>query len=187
VDVLAAGFHTPAVNRGAGFGRRLAAGILDWTLCGVAGLALLYLGLAGIVLAPVLVVAYFTASWARWSRTLGLAAVDLMLARRPGVGRAIGRGVLAAVSGAAGFVVFTFFVFSDEPTGGYSTAETALGDSALGVAAAAALGHLWALVDTRGQSVQDKLFGLLTVPAHAGAGARRDGAPSTPPAPGPRG
>src|SRR5688572_1031758 len=132
--------HTRAMLGAANFGRRIGGGILDWTLSGVAALFLLSLGLAGVVLAVVLVVAYFTVAWAVWSRTLGLAAVELTLARRPGVPRALARAVLAAASGAAAFVVFTFFVFSDEPTGGNSTGERALAYCALGVAAAAGLG-----------------------------------------------
>jgi hypothetical protein len=57
----------------------------------------------------------------------------------------------------------TFFGLADEPIGGYSNTDLVLAGSALAIIGLAALGHAWALLDSRKRAIQDKLFRLAVV------------------------
>jgi uncharacterized RDD family membrane protein YckC len=163
----------------ASFGRRLAAGALDWTIClalyTVVGLVTAAiagadgdttLGLAifiGFVSAPV--VAYFAYFWTRSGATPGMRAVGIRVENetgtQPSPRRALLRALAALVSGASVFVIL-YTALSDRPEGGYSAATLTVFVVALVLAALSLVGHLWLLVDRR-QTWQDRLFRLVVV------------------------
>jgi uncharacterized RDD family membrane protein YckC len=151
------------------FWRRLAAGVLDWTLCSAAWLFLLSrAGYLGLILGCGLVITYFAVFWSARAATPGMRALRLGLERQPRAGRAFARALLACITAISTLAAFSFFIFSDKPNSGYSGADLAVGYAALALTAVAACGHLWALVDHRGQSWQDKLFRLTTLTAKPG-------------------
>jgi uncharacterized RDD family membrane protein YckC len=157
-------------HRVAGFWRRLGAGLIDWSISfgvwfGVIVTALLggdsgsdlwsVVSYAAILLLPLL---YFGLGWARTGQTVGLRANDLRVVststgERPGLPRALLRALVA---------VFTFIAVVVPLVAGFgdsSEAAAVIGVTAT-FAAVALAGHLWALVDRHGQSLQDRLFGL---------------------------
>jgi uncharacterized RDD family membrane protein YckC len=161
-------------QRAAGFWLRLVAGVIDWSIV-VAGVwvAVIVAGVLGadedgglwralswwlILLLPLL---YFGLTWARRSQTLGLRATDLQVVststwQPPSLRRALLRSLVA---------VLTFVAFWVPPVAAFSDSSAAA--VVIGVAltfvALALVGHLWALVDRRGLSLQDRLFGLAVV------------------------
>jgi uncharacterized RDD family membrane protein YckC len=163
----------------ASFGRRLAAGTLDWVICWVlfTVIGLLTSAIVGadddatsglvafIALASAPVVAYFAYFWAQTGATPGMRAVGIHLeseaGSQPTPRQALLRALAALVSAASVFVILNT-AFSDRPEGGYSTATLAVFVVALALAAVSLLGHLWLLVDGR-RTWQDKLFRLVVV------------------------
>jgi uncharacterized RDD family membrane protein YckC len=159
-------------RRVAGFWPRLGAGLVDWLVV----FAVLWLGvIAGALLEPdggdpqlalsygtllVLPLLYFGLTWARSGQTLGLRATDLRLVSTstmepPSRARALLRALVGVLTFAAcWFALVTGF--GDE----VGSTAVAVGGVALAFALLAFVGHLWALVDRRGQSLQDRLFGL---------------------------
>jgi uncharacterized RDD family membrane protein YckC len=158
-------------RRAAGFWRRLGAGLIDWSISFAAlwlavvvgavfgadsgGDLRLGLSYAAILLLPLL---YFGLGWARTGQTVGLQASNLRVVststgERPGLPRALLRSLVA---------VFTFIAVVVPLVAGFgdsSEAAAVIGVAAT-FAAVALAGHLWALVDRHGQSLQDRLFGL---------------------------
>jgi RDD family len=109
-------------------------------------------------------IAYLTLGW-RSGQTLGMRALDVHVrvaetGGLPGLGRALGRGVLAVVFALA-LLDADVALRGRPPLGGFSELEQAVLDAAVVVAAVALLGKLWALVDSARQSVWDRLFGLV--------------------------
>jgi uncharacterized RDD family membrane protein YckC len=158
-------------RRFAAFWLRLVAGVIDWSIVfaglwlvviltaflggeGVSGLWLAFsYGL--ILLVPLL---YFGLTWARSGQTLGLRATDLQLVSTsawepPSRPRALLRALVA---------VLTFVACWLPPVAafGESSEATAVLGVALTFVVLALVGHLWALVDRQGQSLQDHMFGL---------------------------
>jgi uncharacterized RDD family membrane protein YckC len=160
----------------AGFWPRLGAGLVDWfVVLGAMWLAIvvaavlgadawgdpaLALSYAVVLLLPLL---YFGFAWARSGQTLGLRATDLRLVsastgEQPSRPRALLRASVAVV---------TFIAWLLPLVAGFGDASglAALVGVGVTVAVLALVGHLWALLDPRGQSLQDRLFGLAVVPA----------------------
>jgi uncharacterized RDD family membrane protein YckC len=161
---------------GAGFWQRLGAGLIDWLIV-FAGLWLAVIlgavlgadggGPVGRVLSYGLIfvfpLLYFGLSWARSGRTLGLRATDLQLVSTttgepPTRPRALLRALVA---------VLTFIAVWLPPVAAFGDAPQSRVVAIIGVALAwvalALVGHFWALVDPRGRSLQDRLFGLAVV------------------------
>jgi uncharacterized RDD family membrane protein YckC len=159
----------------AGFWPRLGAGLIDWfvalgamwltvivgAVLGADGWGDLGLGLwyALVLLLPLL---YLGLAWAARGQTLGLRATNLRLVststwEQPSRPRALLRALIA---------VLTFIAWLVPLVAGFGDASglAALVGVALTVAVLALVGHLWALLDPRGQSLQDRLFGLAVVP-----------------------
>jgi uncharacterized RDD family membrane protein YckC len=155
----------------AGFWPRLGAGAIDWLIV-IAALWLTFivgavLGLDGggglplalfYVLLPPLPLLYFGLTWTRGGQTAGLRSTDLQLVSTatgepPSRPRALLRALVAVLTFAACWLP-PVAAFGDS-----SEASAVIGVSLL-LVALALVGHLWALVDRRGQSIQDRLFGL---------------------------
>jgi uncharacterized RDD family membrane protein YckC len=155
----------------AGFWPRLGAGAIDWlivigalwlgfivgALLGADGGGVLPLVLSYVLLL-LLPVLYFGLTWARGGQTVGLRSTDLQLVspvtgEPPSRPRALLRALVA---------VLTFVACWLPPVAAFgdsSGAPAVIGVS-LALVALALVGHLWALVDRRGQSIQDRVFGL---------------------------
>ncbi len=104
---------------------------------------------------------YFGLTWARSGQTLGLRATGLKLVSTstgepPSRPRALLRALVAVLTFVASIVPIVA-AFGD------SSQAVAVIIVTLAVAGLALVGHLWALVDPRGQSLQDRLFGLTVV------------------------
>ena len=113
------------------------------------------LSYTAILLLPLL---YFGLSWARTGQTVGLRANDLEVVststgERPGLARALVRAVVAILT----FVALWLSIVAG--FGDSSEAAAVIG-VAVTFAVVALAGHLWALVDRHGQTLQDRLFGL---------------------------
>jgi uncharacterized RDD family membrane protein YckC len=158
-------------RRFARFWLRLVAGVIDWSIV-FAGLwlAVILTALLGgdggsglwpvfsygsILLVPLL---YFGLTWARSGQTLGLRATDLQLVSTsawepPSRPRALLRALVA---------VLTFVACWLPPVAAFgdSSEAAAVIGVAVTLAVLALAGHLWALVDRHGQTLQDRLFGL---------------------------
>jgi uncharacterized RDD family membrane protein YckC len=107
-------------------------------------------------------VLYFGLSWARSGQTIGLRTIDLQLVSTstwepPGRPRALLRAVVAVLTFVALWLPLVA-AFGDA-----STAQRAIIGVSLGFVVLALIGHLWALVDRRGHSFQDRMFGLAVV------------------------
>jgi hypothetical protein len=170
--------------------RRVGAGAIDWLICGVIfviasivagvfeavgavsftagdlrgipGSALITVSQV-IVAAPV--VAYFAYYWTTGA-TLGMRALDFELTREetgrpPGWRRTVPRGALAFVLALA--VDNVYLVLAGEPLGEYSTAERIAITVSVVLVALLLVAKAWMLVDGRGRSLLDRLFGLVYV------------------------
>jgi|Tabmets5t2r1_1033131.scaffolds.fasta_scaffold29331_2 uncharacterized RDD family membrane protein YckC len=154
----------------AGFWPRLGAGAIDWLVVigalWIAFIAGAILGADGgdvplavlYVLLLLLPLLYFGLAWARDGRTLGLRSTDLQLVATatgepPSRQRALLRALVA---------VLTFVACWLPPVAAFGdgSAASAVIGASLALVALAFVGHVWALVDRRGQSIQDRLFGL---------------------------
>jgi uncharacterized RDD family membrane protein YckC len=183
-------------GRSAGrFGPRLAAGVLDWAICGALSYVIvLFVGalsgggdstigaVAVASLASLVIVGYFAYFWVRRGATPGMRAARVRVVgedgERLGVGRAVLRAAAALVSAASAFVVLVTF-FSDRPEGGYSSATIVLVITALTLGTISLLGHLWLLRDRR--TWHDMLFGLVVLPVEPTAGTPAASASLPPP------
>jgi uncharacterized RDD family membrane protein YckC len=178
-------------QRSAPFGKRLAAFVLDgavavgviyavfvvtaavWRAFGLeietTAYFVTWLGLAALI-----VLAYFTAGYAR-GRTLGLRVCNLRMTCLPGdqppsLPRALARALESVASLAATLTVL-LYAFADEPLDSYG-----LGDAiAVGVATVVFLvmlaGNVWMLRDPRALSLQDRLTGMALIVVPKGAQA----------------
>jgi uncharacterized RDD family membrane protein YckC len=160
-------------RRWAGFRTRLAAGFVDWLIVLAAiwlavivtsildpdhsrnaSLALSY---AVVLLLPLL---YFGLGWAVRGQTIGLRTNDLRVVststwERPSLPRALLRALVAVLT----FIACWLPLVAGFADGLASRAATIV-SIGLALVVLALAGHLWALVDRRGQSLQDRLFGL---------------------------
>jgi uncharacterized RDD family membrane protein YckC len=155
----------------AGFWPRLGAGTIDWLIV-IAALWLTFvvgaiLGVDGgddlptvlfYVLLLLLPLLYFGLTWARGGQTLGLRSTDLQLVSTatgepPSRPRALLRALVAVLTFVACWLP-AVAAFGD------SSEFSAVIGVSLAVVVLALVGHVWALVDRRGQSIQDRLFGL---------------------------
>jgi RDD family len=169
--------------------RRALAGAIDWTVCAViylivsipAGMVQIVggwaivegggtLGRVLVVSSQVLVAAAVVAYLAlglRTGQTLGMRAIEVHArvadsGRPPGLARSVARSLLGVLFALA--VVNAYFGLRGEaPIGGLSDVEELVFDVALVVASVAILGKLWALVDAEGQTLWDRLFGLIVL------------------------
>jgi uncharacterized RDD family membrane protein YckC len=162
----------------AGFWPRLGAGVIDWLIViGALWLAVIVgagLGVDGggdmplllsYVLLLLLPLLYFGLTWARGGQTVGLRSTDLQLVSTvtgepPSRPRSLLRALVA---------VLTFVACWLPPVAAFgdsSEAAAVIGVS-LALVALALVGHLWALVDRRGQSIQDRVFGLAVLARRA--------------------
>jgi hypothetical protein len=169
--------------------RRALAGAIDWTVCAVvylivsipAGMVQILgswavvegggtFGRVLVVLSQVLIAAAVVAYLALglWTgQTLGMRAVEVHTrvsgtGLPPGPARSVARALLGVVFALA--VVNAYFgLRGDAPVQGLSDVEEMVFDVALVVASVAILGKLWALVDSEGQTVWDRLFGLVAL------------------------
>jgi len=159
----------------AGFSRRLAAGLIDWLIVLAAlwlttviravlgedgGTWSAVLTVASVVLVPLL---YFGLLWTRNGQTYGMRAAEIRMIstdtwEAPNPPRALLRALVAVLTFTACWLPL-MLAFSDE-SGSAANAVIAAG---LAFAAVALIGHLLALRDPSGQSVQDRLFGLAVV------------------------
>jgi uncharacterized RDD family membrane protein YckC len=176
--------------RAAGFWPRLWAGVIDWTIVFVGvWLAAIVAAILGadedgwvgrswwsILFLPLL---YFGLTWARSGQTLGLRAIDLRMIststwQTPPLARALLRALVAAL---------TFTAFWVPPVAAFGDSSTAavVTGVALTFVALAFIGHLWALVDRRGLSLQDRLFGLAVVRSISAAQASEAGSTASAP------
>jgi uncharacterized RDD family membrane protein YckC len=154
-------------------GGRFAAALVDWLLVALVGFVLLAglpqlvfaasgreteAGMPGVSLVPVVlavfVTVYFGVAWAGPGRTVGLFVFSLRLVERgsgspPAAWRALARAGLTLATLASALAVV---LLAGDP------AATLAGAGA-GVALALG-GHLWALVDREGRSLQDRALGL---------------------------
>jgi uncharacterized RDD family membrane protein YckC len=155
----------------AGFWARLGAGAIDWLIVvgalwlAVVAWAVLRADSGGVlqlvvsyVLLLLLPLLYFALTWARGGQTVGLRTTDLRLVSTatgepPSRPRALLRALVA---------VLTFVACWLAPVAAFgdSSEAPAVIAVSLALAALALVGHLWALVDRRGQSIQDRVFGL---------------------------
>jgi uncharacterized RDD family membrane protein YckC len=162
----------------AGFSRRLAAALVDWLIVlvvlwltaviratvgeGDGGAGSAALTVASVVALPLL---YFSLLWTRRGQTYGMRAAEIRMVstdtwETPNAPRALLRACVAVVTFAACWLPL-MLAFSDE-AGSAANAVIAAG---LAFAALALVGHLLALRDPGGQSVQNRLFGLAVVRA----------------------
>ena len=159
----------------AGFSRRLAAGLIDWLIVLAAlwlttviravlgedgGTWSAVLTVASVVLVPLL---YFGLLWTRNGQTYGMRAAEIRMIstdtwEAPNPPRALLRALVAVLTFTACWLPL-MLAFSDES----GSAANALIAAGLAFAAVALIGHLLALRDPSGQSVQDRLFGLAVV------------------------
>jgi uncharacterized RDD family membrane protein YckC len=160
-------------RRFARFGARLAAGFVDWLIVLAAmwsaviftaildadlssnmSLALTY---AVTLLLPVL---YFGLSWARRGQTVGLRTNDLeVVSTSTGEWPSLPRALLRALATVLTFVAVLLPLVAGFADGPASRAAAMVGVG-LALTLLALAGHLSALVDRRGQSLQDRVFGL---------------------------
>jgi hypothetical protein len=181
--------------------RRLAAGAIDWVLCGVVflvtsiatglvqGLGTLALdagggwttpGAALVVLSQLIVLgamaAYFAWFWTTGS-TLGMRALDIELVvdatgRPPAWRRAVPRAVVGCLLALA--LVNVYFAWSARTDDEPLNAyERALVAVSIPVAATGVAAKGWALLDERRRSALDRLFGLVYVEEFVYRDARR--------------
>lgn len=118
------------------------------------------LTVASVVLVPLL---YFGLLWTRNGQTYGMRAAEIRMIstdtwEAPNPPRALLRAFVAVLTFAACWLPL-MLAFSDES----GSAANALIAAGLAFAAVALIGHLLALRDPSGQSVQDRLFGLAVV------------------------
>jgi uncharacterized RDD family membrane protein YckC len=155
----------------AGFWPRLGAGLIDWlTVIGTLWLAFIVGAILGVdgggdlrlvlsyVLLLLLPLLYFGLTWARGGQTVGLRSTDLLLVSTvtgepPSRPRALLRALVAVLTFVACWLP-AVAAFGDN-----SEAPAVIGVS-VALVALALVGHLWSLVDRRGQSIQDRMFGL---------------------------
>ena len=114
------------------------------------------------------VVGYFTYFWAR-GQSLGMKALRLQIVNEktggpPGVARALARTGLALLFAASAFLL-AVLLFSDQPAGGYSSAELGGIIAAAFIFMAGVLGRLWMVLNRKSQTLQDKLSGVVVVRA----------------------
>jgi uncharacterized RDD family membrane protein YckC len=131
--------------------------VADGTLRGAIGV------LAQVVVAAAAIA--YLALGLRSGQTLGMRALDVHVrldatGRPPGLGRALGRGILAVVFALA-LLDADVALLGRPPLGGYSEVEQTVLDVAVVVALVAVLGKLWACADPARRSVWDRLFGLV--------------------------
>ena len=170
--------------------RRLAAGTVDWIVCGVVfllssivggivqgagaaavdeGGAAVGPGVALIVLSQLIVagpvVGYFAYYW-RQGSTLGMRAADIELVREstgspPGWLRTVPRGCLAFLLALA--TLNAYLYYGGQPVADLGAFARVLAAVSAAVAATGLAAKAWALADERRRSVLDRLFGLLYV------------------------
>jgi uncharacterized RDD family membrane protein YckC len=182
--------NRPERSAFAGFSRRLAAGLVDWLIVFVAlwltaviratigedgGGWSAALTVASVVALPLL---YFSLLWTRSGQTYGMRAAEIRMISTdtwepPNPSRAVLRALVAVVTFAACWVPL-MLAFSDE-SGSAASAVIAVG---VAFAALALIGHLLALRDASGQSLQDRLFGLAVVDAELSEQRSEPGEPA---------
>jgi uncharacterized RDD family membrane protein YckC len=165
-------------------GRRVFAGLLDWTLVTVCYLiAEIPLGVfqatanevGGITYwiifvltqaAGLAIVAGYFAFFFATGHTLGMRALDIHVVgaqngREPTLARAAARGVLSIVFFLATFTAYTFVLGSyDTPLSTFHEVSRA---ASILVASLAFFGHLWQLWDRHGRSLWDRITGLAVI------------------------
>jgi hypothetical protein len=170
--------------------RRVAAGAIDWLICGVIfviasivagvfeavgavsftagdlrgipGSALIAVSQL-IIAAPV--VAYFAYYWTTGA-TLGMRALDFELVldqtgKPPGWRRTVPRGALAFVLALA--LDNVYLVLAGDPLGEYTAAERIAITVSFVLVALLLIAKVWVLLDGRRRSLLDRLFGLVYV------------------------
>jgi uncharacterized RDD family membrane protein YckC len=165
--------------------RRGLAAAIDWALAGVAYLfALIVAGIvqavadaAGDVAGEVVfwvteaaaagvIVAYFAGLLAS-GHTLGMRALDIHVrafagGRPPSPVRAVVRSLLGLAFATAALNAYSYLQ-GEPPLGEFTAFEESVGRVALVVAAVAAAGQLWRLLDPEGRTLWDRLTGLIVV------------------------
>ena len=165
--------------------RRGAASAIDWVAAGVVYLLLLIpagmleviggllegeagsaLTVFGHVVAVGAIVAYFTVLL-RSGHTLGMRALDIHVfahgdGREPGLGRSLARARRALLVAVAVLNAYAD-VRGWAPVGALSSTERLVGETSVVVAAVAAVGQLWMLLDGGGRTLWDRLTGLVVV------------------------
>jgi uncharacterized RDD family membrane protein YckC len=166
------------------FGRRLLAGVIDWTIVTVCYLLVeIPLGViqaigsevGGIVFvilfvltqaAALTVVAGYFAFFLSTGHTLGMRALDFHVVgarngRAPALARAAGRGVLSVVFFIATYTAYTFVLgHYDAPLSTFHQVSRA---ACILVASLAFVGHVSQLLDRASRSLWDRLAGLAVI------------------------
>lgn len=183
--------HATAATPASHFGRRFAAGLVDWILCGfatlimampVGGLAfalaeesehgggldpvvegVLFVGLVAAIAAPT--VLYFTLFWTRRGATIGMRAAGIRIVEaKSGIApRPLKAWLRALLAFVSATTGWLAIAIGLDPEA-RSIAELAVASVTSIIAALAVIGHLWQLRDSRHRTLQDKLFGLAVVP-----------------------
>lgn len=164
----------------AGFWRRFLASLVDWSVCLVmpiitTGTLILTMGRGTerqaltwlwMPLTIAWFLGYFTSFMSR-GRTLGMMAsgtrvVDLETGRAPDARKALSRGFLTLLAGACLFLLLATG-FSDPPEDGRSLVDQTIIYALTAVVLTGAGGRLWMLVDSKKQTLQDKLTGVAVI------------------------
>jgi uncharacterized RDD family membrane protein YckC len=166
------------------FGRRAAAGLLDWALVTVCYLVaniplgvlqatanevggIVYLSVVILTQAAALaIVAGYFAFFLSTGHTLGMRAADIHVVdahtgRSAGLARASGRGVLSILFFIASFTAYTYVLgHYDTPLSSFHEVIRAV---SIAVASVAFFGQIWQLRDPGRRSLWDRLAGLAVI------------------------